>query len=147
MSVSDNIAAARSSVVDTTVPAGDALRFAHDLGGALTHVLVAAVGRALAASPDVETVLDDRAGARGVGLVLGVRRRLTVSIVAAAESDPLPHVRARLDRILAAARDGRFDVDDTPTAAVTIVEHVPIAVPLDAVPLDQPRRRTSSRLL
>lgn len=138
MSVSDNIAAARSSVVDTTVHAGDALRFAHDLGGSLTHVLVAAVGRTLAASPDVEAILDDRVGASGVGLALTVRRRRTVSIVAGAESDPLPNVRASLDRILAAAREGRIDFDDSPTAAVTVVEHVPIAIPLEAVPLDQP---------
>lgn len=83
----------RSTTVRATADAAEALCFARDLGGSLTHVVVAAAGRALGllAPPDAPAP-----GPQVAVLVTGDGQgRLT--LVPGAVRAPLPTVRAEVD--------------------------------------------------
>jgi hypothetical protein len=106
------------AITATTVDAAEALCFARDLGGSLTHVLVAATGRALAADP----APGDASRANVVGLALGTSRPALVAALAGACDASLPALRAEIDAALRRA----LDIADVPPAkdpvAIVVVE-------------------------
>lgn len=122
------------AVAGTTVDAAEALCFARDLGGSLTHVLVAAAGRALAAGPTRGEV----SGSTGVGLAVGTARSPFVAVLPGACDASLPALRAEID----AALRGGVDVaeaapGDGPVALVVVETDQP------RLPTDELLRRAS----
>lgn len=112
-SIHGDAATTRAPVASTSVDAAEALCFARDLGGSLTHVVVAAAGRALAAESRTE-------GATGVGLAVASARGIGVVDVPGATTAPLPQVRCEVDAALAGA--GLDDVGLERSLALVVVE-------------------------
>lgn len=95
-------------VLERSAAADELGRFVRDAGVSLTHVLVAACGRAIAAEP-----------AASVGLAFATERGPVAPVVRGADR-PLPEVFAEVDRLIAAARDGRLVADDFGDRAITV---------------------------
>jgi hypothetical protein len=108
-------ASSRGFVVQAVVDATEPLRFARDLGGSLTHVLVAATGRALAGFDRATP-----AGAlRRVGLAVTSREGgLWVAGIPGAADAPLPAVRDLVDAALADPEAVELVVAESPTVVV-----------------------------
>lgn len=94
-SVHEDAATAWPVVTTRTVDAAEAICFARDLGGSLSHVLVAAAGRALAVDPTRR-----RRTVGAIGIVVASTSRVGVAIVPGASTDTLPVVRAQVDEAL-----------------------------------------------
>lgn len=137
MTVGGDAATEPVTVVGTTVAAVEALCFARDLGGSLTHVIIAAAGRALAASPEVKEDIGGPGGSDGIRIVIAASGELRAPVVRGAASDPLPRLRAVTDSVLDEAREGRL-TSSGEHAAITIVEHGVVPGPSDLAAPDAP---------
>jgi hypothetical protein len=113
----------QDATVEAVVDATEALGFARDLGGSLTHVLVAAVGRALGRRA--------RAGADGgvrdvfVAVSSAEQRISGVGYVPGARDAPLPEVRDAVDDAMA---DGGATTRPTDHSAILVVQRETPAV-------------------
>jgi hypothetical protein len=124
-SLGGELTTVRPSAISSTLDAGEALSFARDLRGSLTHVLVAAAGRALETAAVLRTRLASEQGASGVGVVTVRAGEVVVWIVRGAGREPLPQLREEIDAILLAHREGRRVADAEGPAALAVVEREP----------------------
>jgi len=94
----------------------------------VTHVLVAAVGRALAGHPDVNVNYEERDGVPGVvrlagtsvGVAVATDRGLLVPAVRDVAARQLPDLVAEIERVVGQARAGRVPSADMGGAALTV---------------------------
>ncbi|MGL6280410.1 MAG: hypothetical protein ACRC50_12755 [Gaiella sp.] len=109
------------------VDVSEARSFARDLGGTLTHVLVAAAGRGLAASESGAT--------DGVALAVARLDAVDVIVLPGACSAPLPRLRREIDAALGAAVHDHAHPDQAALAVLDVDAPPPV---LDEV-LDRSR--------
>lgn len=115
-------------VLEADVEAFEFVRFRRDLRASATHVVVAAVGRALAAHPEVNVNFEERDGVPGVarlpgsavGVAVAVDDGLLVPVARDAGTRLLPELCREIDRVVSAARGGRLLPADIGGAAVTV---------------------------
>lgn len=117
-SIHDDALTAGPTVASTTVDVAEALCFARDLGGSLTHVLVAATGRALAVAP-VRSGAPPRAT---VALAVGSSPGAGVALLTGACGGSLPALRAEIDAALRGAVDAQAVSPDDDRVAILVVE-------------------------
>lgn len=115
-SIHDDAATTGPVLATTAVDAAEALCFARDLGGTLTHVLVAAAGRALAAEP----TLGKRLRSAEVGLAVTSAQRGGVAVVPGARDASLPQLRAEIDVLQRGSQGGRSVAADDHVAIVVV---------------------------
>jgi hypothetical protein len=115
------------TLASTTVDAAEALCFARDLGGSLTHVLVAAAGRALAVGP----TLGETSASTTVGLVVGTMPSPFVAVLPGACAASLPALRAEIDAALRGGVDIPVGSPGDDPVALVIVETDRPRVPTD----------------
>ena len=120
MSVETTARTARAAepALEASIAASELVLFCRDLRGTLTEVVAAAVGRALAAHPEV--CGPARSAETGVGVAVDADGDVLVPVVRNAWASPLPLVRAEVARLVEAARTGRLAPADVGGAAVTV---------------------------
>ncbi len=126
MSIEITETRARSSAhpgLEASIAAPELLLFCRDLRGTLIDVVVAAAGRALAASS--ATGRADRSDRTGVGVAVTTGSGVLVPVVRNATDAPLPQVRAEVARLVAAARASRLAPADVGGAIVTVCDVQP----------------------
>lgn len=90
----------------------------------VTHFLVAAMGRALAAVPEFDAVWTEDGvsslGTTDVGIVVSTERGLIIPVARAAGLQPLDHVSRTADDVIERARRGALSGADIGRAAVSV---------------------------
>jgi hypothetical protein len=114
----DALTAGPALALATTVDAAEALCFARDLGGSLTHVLVAATGRALAVDP----VRTGASRPAAVALALGSSSTAGVAVLAGACDASLPALRGEIDAVLRGAVEAAGASSPDDPVAIVVVE-------------------------
>jgi pyruvate dehydrogenase E2 component (dihydrolipoamide acetyltransferase) len=115
-------------VLEATLDASEFAAFRRDLGASATPVIVAGVGRALAAHPEVNVNYEKRDGVPGVlrlpgasvGVAVAVDEGLLVPVVRDADTRSLPDLCVEVDRLVDAAQQGRLSPADVGSAAMTV---------------------------
>lgn len=113
--------------LQTSARATELALFSRDLGGSVTHVVVAAMGRALLAHPEACVVVSNHEGSAAVvpvtaavGVAIPTQSDLLVPVVRNAARAPLPAVKAEVERVVSAARAGRLAAEDSGGAPTTV---------------------------